>query len=144
MNAKEYLNRVIKLDMTIQNKLIEKAQWMDVALSITAGIGGERVQSSGVKSKMAEAVEKCVDMEAEINDLVDRLIDTKREIVATIEQVENPTEYNLLHMRYIQKMELKDIAERYDKEYTWATTCHGRALKSVQEILDARKVCDCL
>jgi hypothetical protein len=138
MDAKSYLKQVEKLDALIQNKLIEREQWMDVALSITAGVGGDRVQSSGVKSKMAEAVERCVDMEAEINGLVDRLIDVKKEVVATIEQVENPTEYNLLHMRYIQKMDLQEIADRYGKEYTWATTTHGRALKSVQEILDEK------
>lgn len=138
MDAKSYLKQVEKLDALIQNKLIEREQWMDVALSITAGVGGDKVQSSGVKSKMAEAVERCVDMEAEINSLVDRLIDVKKEVVATIERVENPTEYNVLHMRYIQKMDLLDIADRYGKEYTWATTTHGRALKSVQEILDAR------
>lgn len=138
MDAKSYLKQVEKLDALIQNKLIEREQWMDVALSITAGVGGDRVQSSGAKSKMAEAVERCVDMEAEINSLVDRLIDVKKEVVATIEQVENPTEYNLLHMRYIQKMDLQEIADRYGKEYTWATTTHGRALKSVQEILDGK------
>ena len=138
MDAKSYLKQVEKLDALIQNKLIEREQWMDVALSITAGVGGDRVQSSGVKSKMAEAVDRCVDMEAEINSLVDRLIDVKREVVSTIERVENPTEYNLLHMRYIQKMDLQEIADRYGKAYTWATTTHGRALKSVQEILDAR------
>jgi ribosome-associated translation inhibitor RaiA len=136
MDAKRYLQQVIKLDAQIQNKLIEKAQWMDVALSITAGVGGDRVQSSGVKSKMAEAVDKCVDMEAEINSLVDRLIEAKREVISTIERVENPTEYNVLHMRYIQKMDLLEIADRYDREYSWATTTHGRALKSVQNILD--------
>lgn len=139
MDAKKYLYQVIKLDTQIQNKLIEKAQWMDVALSITAGVGGDRVQSSGVKSKMAEAVDKCVDMEAEINALVDLLIEKKREVISVIERVENPTEYNVLHMRYIQKMDLQEIADRYDREYTWATTCHGRALKSVQNILDARE-----
>ena len=138
MNAKEYLIQVVRLDTIIANKLIEKQQWMDIALGITANMGGERVQSSGAKSKMAEAVEKCVDMEAEINALIDRLIETKKEVVATIEQVDSPIEYDVLHKRYIQKMQLQDIADCYDKEYGWATTTHGRALKSVQNILDKR------
>lgn len=138
MDAKCYLTQVARLDTIIQNKLIEKAQWYDIALGITANMSGERVQSSGAKSKMAEAVEKCVDMEAEIDRLVDRLIDTKKEVVATIEQVENPTEYDVLHKRYIQKMGLQEIADAYGKEYGWATTTHGRALKSVQAILDRR------
>ena len=138
MEAKVYLNQVAKLDVIIQNKLIEKAQWMDIALGITANMSGERVQSSGTQSKMADAIDKCVDMETEINGLVDRLIETKKDVVATIEQVDSPTEYDVLHKRYIQKMGLQEIADAYGMEYGWATTTHGRALKSVQRILDRR------
>lgn len=138
MTAKEYLQQAEKLDLLIQNKLAEKRQWLEVALGITAHLGGERVQTSGSKSKMAEAVEKCIDVEREISALIDRLIDTKSEIVTVIELVENPTEYDVLHKRYIQKMSLLQIADRYGKEYSWATTTHGRALKSVQEILDKK------
>ena len=113
---------------------------MDIALNITSNMSGEKVQSSGTQSKMADAINKCIDMEEEINSLVDRLIDTKREVVATIEQVESPIEYDVLHKRYIQRMGLQDIADCYGKEYGWATTTHGRALKSVQDILDAREI----
>lgn len=138
MTAKEYLQQVEKLDLLIQNKLAEKQQWLEVALGITAHLGGERVQTSGSKSKMAEAVEKCIDVEREISALIDRMIDTKDEIISVIEGVENPTEYDVLHKRYIQKMTLQMIADRYGKEYSWATTTHGRALKSVQDILDKK------
>lgn len=138
MTAKEYLQQVEKLDLLIQNKLAEKQQWLEVALGITAHLGGERVQTSGSKSKMAEAVEKCIDVEREISALIDRMIDTKDEIISVIEGVENPTEYDVLHKRYIQKMSLQQIADRYGKEYSWATTTHGRALKSVQDILDKK------
>lgn len=138
MTAKEYLQQVEKLDLLIQNKLAEKQQWLEVALDITAHLGGERVQTSGSKSKMAEAVEKCIDVEREISALIDRMIDTKDEIISVIEGVENPTEYDVLHKRYIQKMSLQQIADRYGKEYSWATTTHGRALKSAQDVLDKK------
>lgn len=136
MDAKCFLRQAERLDTRIRNKLIEQQQWRDIALGITANMSGERVQSSGAKSKMAEAIDKCVDMEREINSLIDELIDIKKEVVATIEQVENPTEYDVLHKRYIQNMQLQDIADCYGREYGWATTTHGRALKSVQIILD--------
>ena len=109
---------------------------MEIATSITAGTDGERVQSSGTKEKMADAVIKCVDMEAEIDRLVDKLIDTKKEVIQTIEQLDSPIEYNLLHMRYIQYKSLKEIADHYRRDYGWAKTTHGRALKSVQILLD--------
>jgi RNase H-fold protein (predicted Holliday junction resolvase) len=139
LKAQEFLRQVRKLDLQITNKLIEKQQWKDIALGITANMDGERVQSSGGKSKMANAVEKCVDMEAEIDSLVDKLIDTKKEVIQAIEQLDSPTEYDVLHRRYIQFQGLQEIADHYKKDYGWATTTHGRALKSLQEILDERE-----
>lgn len=138
IEAKSYLRQVEMLDARIKNKLIEQQQWRDIALGITASIGGERVQSSGSQQKMADAINKCVDMEAEIDGLVDTLIETKRDVIATIEKLDSPTEYNVLHKRYIQYLSLQEIADDYDRDYGWATTTHGRALKNVQNILDQR------
>ena len=134
--AQIYLEQVEKLDARITNKLIEQQQWRDIAVGITANMEGERVQSSGAKSKMADAIGRCVDMEAEIDSLVDTLVEKKKEVVQTIEQLHSVMEYNVLHMRYIQFKTLQEIADHYGYEYGWATTTHGRALKNVQEILD--------
>lgn len=130
-----FLEQVRRFDTMIQNKLIEKQQWMEMATSITANTDGERVQSSGAKSKMADAVIKCVDMQAEIDSLVGKLIEIKKDVIQTIEQLNSPIEYNLLHMRYIQYKSLQEIADHYKKDYGWAKTTHGRALKSVQLLL---------
>lgn len=138
-DAKKYLLQVKKIDLRIKNKLIERQQWKEIAESITANMDGERVQSSGSQEKMADAINKCIDMEAEIDALIDELIHTKREVITTIEQLESPTEYDLLHKRYIQFIELKDIAVIYDKDYTTITTTHGRALQNVQDILDEKR-----
>ena len=143
MDAKSFLKRVESLDVKIRNKLIEQQQWRNIALGITANMDGDRVQSSSGKSKMSDAIDRCVDMEAEINELVDKLIDTKKEVIQTIEQLDSAVEYDVLHKRYIQHMELQDIADHYGYEYGWATTTHGRALKSVQEILDRKYVTSC-
>ena len=139
MKAQDFLRQVRKLDLQITNKLIEKRQWRDIALGITANMDGERVQSSGAKSKMADAVNKCVDIEAEIDNLVDKLIDVKKEVIQTIERLDSPTEYDVLHRRYIQFMSLQDIADHYKKDYGWATTTHGRALKNLQSLLDGKE-----
>lgn len=134
--AQAFLERVEMLDAIVENKLIEQRQWKDLALNITANMGGERVQSTGSKSKMADAIEKCILLEEEIAVAVDKLIAEKRSVVKIIEKLYSPMEYKILHLRYIQHVSLKDIAERLNREYTWVTTTHGRALKHVQNILD--------
>ena len=138
MEAKEYLNQVKKLDLQIRNKLIEKQQWKDIALGITANMDGERVQSSGTKSKMSDAIEKCVDCEGQVDSLIDKLIDIKKDVIQTIERLDSPTEYDILHKRYIQFLSLQEIADYYNRDYGWATTTHGRALKNVQALLERK------
>jgi DNA-directed RNA polymerase specialized sigma subunit len=138
IDAKSYLQQVEKLDMLITNKLIERQQWKDIALGITASVGGERVQSSSSQQRMADAVVKIVDIESEIDGLIDAFITTKKMVIATIEKLHSPTEYNILHMRYIQHISLIEIADMLNKEYSWVTTTHGRAVKNVQNILNKR------
>ena len=137
--AQIFLEQVEKLDSIIKNKLIEKQQWKDIALGITANMDGERVQSSGSGDKMGSAVIKCVDMEAEIDSLIDKLIDTKKEVIKTIEELYSPTEYNVLHMRYIQYKTLEEIDEHYNKGDGWAKVTCFRATKHVQAILNKNK-----
>lgn len=123
-----FLEQVEKLDAMIKNKLIEKQQWRDIEEDIAANVEGEREQSS--------AIRRCEEMESELDSLVALLIAKKKEVTQTIEQLYSATEYNVLHMRYIQFKTLQEIADAYGYEYTWATTTHGRALKNVREILD--------
>lgn len=137
MNAKDYLRQVNKLDKLISNKIIEKEQWKAIATGITARSDGERVQASGSQQKMADAVCKYVELENEIDRYIDALIDAKKEVISTIE-ILPPVEYDLLHKIYIQDKTLDEVADRYKKTYSWATTVHGRALKHVQNILNMR------
>lgn len=138
MNAYEYLKQVRKIETLIRNKLIDQQRWRDLAQSITGSTEGERVQSSGSQQKMSDAVIMCVDMEVEIGKEVERLRETERDIIHTIEQVNSTTQYDVLHRIYFQGQTLLDVADAYGKDYSWATTTHKRARKSVQAILDKK------
>lgn len=136
MNAKDYLEQLEKLDTIIINKMVEKLKWLDVANGITAHFGGERVQSSGSKQKMADALDIAADIDMEIRSLRTQ----KEEISRTIQQL-NATEYDVIHKRYIQGMSFADIgaSKKPCKSESWATTVHGRALKNLQHILDIQE-----
>ena len=135
ITAKELLLQPQKLNAIIQSRLIELQQLKDLARSVTANINQERVKASGDYQKMASLVDRAVDMESEITSLSNQLLDIKKEVSSVIEQL-NPTEYDLLHKRYIQGMSFYEIANQKGKEYSWVTTVHGRALKNVQKIID--------
>lgn len=131
MDARTYLERIEMLDLMIENKLNEKKMWLEISQGTTAQMGGERVQSSGSKQKMADAVNRCVDLDAEIEECRQ----AKRDIIATLEQLK-PSHYNVLYKRYVLQMQFKEIDIACKKGEGWATTIHGRALKNVQRLLD--------
>ena len=137
MNAKDFLRQIKKLDRLIENKLIEIQRWKDIANNTTANLSGERVQSSGNPQKIADAIGRYIDLEREINQDIDKLVDTKKDVIGVIEQL-NATEYDIIHKIYVQYLTLEDVADAYDRTYSWATTIHGRALKHVQNILNKR------
>lgn len=138
MKAQDYLKQLKMIDVRINNQIAEREHWFSIACNTTAQYGGERVQTSGSKQKMADAVMKFVDMGEEINKKIDDLCDKRSEIIATIEQLKSVTEYDLLFMVYVQYKTLQDVADKYDRSYSWATSAHGMALAHLQEILDER------
>ena len=138
MTAREFLKQPKKLDKMIENKLNEKEQWKIIATGTTTQMSGERVQTSGSQQKMADAVVRFVDIEKEIDKCIDNLVDTKKDVIAVIEQL-NVSEYDLLHKVYIQFLTLQEVAYLYDKSISWAKTIHKRGLKNVQRILDERQ-----
>lgn len=142
MKSKDYLLQISRIDRLIENKIVELEQWKAVAISTTAYSEGDRVQSSGSKQKMADAVCRYLQMEDEINAEIDKLADLKKEVISTIEQLPSNDEYDVLHKRYVQGKELQDIANDFkgkEVSYSNITTIHGRALKHLQIILDERE-----
>ena len=138
MEAKSYMKQARDARLKIKNKLAEVQQWRDIALSITSHMDGERVQASSPKDKLALAVGECEEAEEQVLGAVRNLRTVMADVTGTIESMDNATEYDVLHQIYIQSKSLQDVADDYGNDYTWATTTHGRALKSVQAILDAK------
>lgn len=135
IKAKDYLLQVQKLNRMIENKNFERLQWKAIASGTTGQNFGERVQTTPNPHKMADAITNAISMESEIEACIVEMVKQKKAIIATIERLK-PTEYDMLHLIYIQGKSLQDVADRYSKTYSWATTVHGRALKNVQNILD--------
>ena len=118
MRAKEYLKRIRKIDLMIKNRLTERQQWVDMALSITAQSNGERVQSSGRQQKMADAIVEYLDIGGDEGGEIGQLKEERREIIATIEQL-NVVEYDLLHRVYVQQLSFQDVADANERSVDW-------------------------
>ena len=139
MDAKEFLRQPCRLEVLIRNKIIEADRWRSLALSITSNAEGDRVQSSSSQQRMADRINAYIDYEKETDELIDRLIDKKREVIQVIEGIENPFYLDLIHRKYIQYQTLEQIAEETGRTYDAIKKAHGRALQEVREILRKRE-----
>ena len=136
MKAKEFLSQYEDQKTIIKSCWEEVAMWKDIALSITGCTEGERVQSSGSKQKMADAVISYSDIEADIKQRIAEAKAIQNTIVRTIARLKKP-EYTVLHGVYILGKQFKEIAASENKSVSWATSLHRTALESLQAILDA-------
>lgn len=136
MNAVEYLNQVKMCDTKIKNKMLEKEQWFTLATKTTCPTDGERVQSSGSPDKMSDAVTRMIEIDKEIDEMIDSFVSLKQEIIKTIEQVNDPMLYDILHMIYIQCMKPSEVSQSLNYTYQWIKELHARGLEKIQCLLD--------
>lgn len=135
MKAKQYLEQIDKYDNIIENKMEEIRRWKAVAVDISPITVGVKIKTSGISDKVAKAVSNYVDLEAELAQTINAAVRKRQEIIETIEQL--PTiYYDILHKKYVQKMDIQTIACEIDRSYRCITARHARALEKLQSIMD--------
>jgi hypothetical protein len=139
LKAERYLEQIRKSDARIDSKLVELYQLRCLATKVTAQMGSEVIQTSGVSDKVGNVTAKIVDLEAEINRLIDKFIDDKQERIKVIEQVDDALLYTILHKHYVQYKKFVTIAEEEHYTEVHISNKHQEALEKVQEILDKRQ-----
>ena len=101
MTVKEYLSQAYRLDQRINSKLEQVASLNELATKCTSTLTGMPRNPNRGTSTMADAVGKIVDLQADINRDIDRLVDLKREMVRLIKAVDNTEYQTLLELRYL-------------------------------------------
>lgn len=134
MTTKEYLNQIERLDKMITNKLSEIYQLKIMACSITVSGDSERVQTSGNQDKLGSTIAKIVDLERETDELVDSLVDKRKEILRQIDNMKNIDHYDVLHKHYVERRTFQDIADSENWSIRQVFNIHGRALHEFEKM----------
>lgn len=136
LKAQEFLEQYKTQQTIIVSCWEEVEKWKDIAHSVTGCLDGVRVQSSGNKQKMENAVISYSDIEADIQRRIAEAREIQNEIVRKIAQLKE-SEYYVLHGIYILGKQFKEVAASKNKSVSWATSLHGTALANLQQLLDA-------
>ena len=136
MKAEEFLSRAYRLDQQIQSKVAQLDRIRACASGRGLQYGDVKVQSSGPDSMVENAVLKIMEEERAINEEIDKLVETKRQIREVINQVDDVTCRLLLEKRNLLFETWPKICMDMKMGLRWAQTRHREAVGMVQEILD--------
>ena len=131
MTAKEYLSQAKFLDQRINSKIQQVASLNDLATKATSTLTGMPRNPNHATSTMEETIAKIIDLQAEINRDIDRLVDLKQEITAVIKAVDNNEYQTLLEKRYLCFLSWEKIAVEMGYSIRNIQILHGKALASV-------------
>ena len=132
MTAKEYLGQAYRLDQRINSKIEQVASLNELATKCTSSLTGMPRNPNRASSTMADAVAKIIDLQAEINRDIDRLVDLKREIVSVIKSIDNLEYQTLLEKRYLCFLTWEQIAVDMGYDLRYLHKLHNRALLKVE------------
>ena len=136
MRAEEFLAQAYRIDQQIQSKVIQLDRLRACASGSGLRYDGVKVQTSGPESMVENAVLKILEEERAINEEIDRLVDTKRQIREVINRVENVDCRLLLEKRNLLFQTWAVICDDLHMSMRWAQIRYKDAVQVVQGILD--------
>lgn len=132
MTAKQYLNRVRRIDKEISAllRLVQKTR--ESLETITQNYDSDGAQST----KNPHKYDRLVELESLVDQKIDEQIQMKADILCTIMQLDDRRQRLVLMEYYIEMKTFEQVA--VDMNYSWRQimNIHGHALKEVQRTLE--------
>ena len=131
MTAKEYLNQAYWLDRRIDSKLEQLSALKDMATKTTSIMSDDVVSHTRNVHSMQDVIAKIIDMQAEINADIDRLVDLKRDIMQVVKTVDDPELQTLLELRYLCFKSWEYVAEQMGYNVRHIYRLHDEAVEQI-------------
>lgn len=135
MTAKEYLMQIRKLDTLIQIKQEEL-----VELRTKAEVGSIRYESDGSSptrdtGKQERAYLNLIALKEEIQEENQLYYQKRKEILNTLEKLNDSHEISLLYKRYFEFKKWEEIANEFKYTVRQVHNIHGRALQHLKHFI---------
>lgn len=134
MTTKQWLSRALRIDGDIYALMEIRDKEKQRLTSITAKLTGETIQAT----KDPHKYDRLVELDGAIDDLIDRQLAIKAEVISAIGQVEKPLYRIILLHRYIDNMTFPAIAKTVNMSREHVCRLHGRALIEIGGIINGQ------
>ena len=133
----DYLDQVRELDRRIETKIWERRQIMDMATRLSAPMDGMPKGKGTPSDLVGDCAVRLAMLAKELDEAIDRYVDTKQEVVSNLERLE-PEECDVLHRHYILYQTWEQVAETMSYSYTSVWRIKKRAIRHLGEILSQK------
>ena len=134
MTPKKYLEQIQILETKINLKKDQILEERARAQSCTA-VMFERVQTSPCEDSLPNIINKICEFEKNMDNLIDELIDLKRDIIAKLDRMTNPDHIRILDMKYLKGKNLVEVACELNYSYRQVKRKHGWALEEFKQFM---------
>lgn len=135
MTPKEYLLQIKKLNVLIDQRINERDELRRFNGMCSVDYAKDKVQTfQKGEASFVNAVEKAIELEAEIDGLIDDYIDLKNKIIGEIQSLNNPTYIQILYKKYVEFKRLEVIAVEMAYSYQYVRAMHGFALQAFGKV----------
>lgn len=132
MTAKQWLGRARNIDHEIDNLIREKQRAKDRLTKITQSYESDGSQMT----KDPHKFDRLAELENEIDQQVDELVETKREIMAVIKRLKNRPQRMALQDYYIAMMTWEETAVDLHYSFQGVMQLRKRAIAEVEKIIN--------
>ena len=133
MTAKQYLNRVRRIDKEIEALLRLVQRTRESLETVTQNYDSDGAQST----KNPHKYDRLVELESLVDEKIDQQIALKAEILNTIMQLEDRRQRLVLMEYYVEMKTWEQVAVDMNYSYMHITRIHGYALKEVERCLNS-------
>jgi len=132
VTSKEYLKNIPVMDRLINCKLRQLEKLKEESTRTSSVISDMPRSDSPNLQRMEETIVKMLDLEAEINSDIDRLVSMKRIASEAINKLTNPDQRMVLELRYLCREKWPSIADEFGYSMDNVFRIHRAALKNIQ------------
>lgn len=132
VSKKRFLNQYRYINQEIDRKIQEVSNLRRLLEKITTDYSWTKGCSGNIHGKTEDIVAKIIDLEAEINADIDRLLEAREQIGRMIENVEDPQLRLVLQYRYIDCLPWERIAVEMNYSWKQIHRLHAKALDAIK------------
>lgn len=137
MTAKERFERIDMLNAMIRVKMAYVARLRDALTISSPPTDAEYISRTRNVGSLADRIAMVVDAEREIDEMIDEMVDLKKQVEAALMLLDKPKHVSIMAAHFIEGKKPEEIAEEQHYTRRWVEKIIAESLAKMDEMLSS-------